>query len=107
MLSALIRLVRSYPACYITTGTPVAPNPRSSRTKGLFHSDNYASSRYHTNCLTYILNDYAFSLYGLYLHPFFKIALLLLRIWLSLKCFAYEIIILLTLSSQVVITFQN
>ena len=63
--------VRSCPACFITTGTPEAPEHRSSRTRCSFHSDNNAPSRYHTNCLTYFLNTYAFVLCGLYLHPIF------------------------------------
>src|SRR3989344_3089053 len=69
MLSVLIRAVRSYSACFITTDTPEAPDHRSSRTKWSFHSDNYAPSRYHTNCLTYFLKAYDFALCGLYHHP--------------------------------------
>lgn len=48
--------VRSCPACFITTGTPEAPEYRSSRTRYSFHSDNNAPSRYHTNCLAYLRN---------------------------------------------------
>ena len=62
--------MRSCPACFITTGTPEAPEHRSSRTRCSFHSDNSAPSRYHTNCLAYILKTYVFVLCGLYLHPF-------------------------------------
>jgi len=62
--------VRSCPACFVTTGTPEAPEHRSSRTRCSFHSDNNAPSRYHTNCLTYIIPclficigvDYTFTL---------------------------------------------
>ena|SRR3989344_7276652 len=64
--------VRSCPACFITTGTPEAPEYRSSRTRYSFHSDNNAPSRYHTNCLAYIIKTYLFVLCGLYHHPSFE-----------------------------------
>ncbi len=65
--------MRSCSACHMTTDTPEASEYRSSRTRYSFHSDNNAPSRYHTNCLAYLLNDYYFSLCGLYLHPLFRV----------------------------------
>ena len=50
--------MRSCSACHMTTDTPEASEYRSSRTRYSFHSDNNAPSRYHTNCLAYLLNDY-------------------------------------------------
>ncbi len=67
--------VRSCPACFITTGKPEAPEYRSSRTRYSFHSDNNAPSRYHTNCLAYLIKTYLFVLCGLYLHPFHLLSL--------------------------------
>ena len=49
-----------------------APDSSSSRTIESFHSDNNTPSRYHTNCLAYFINDYVFSLCGLYHHPSLK-----------------------------------
>ena len=48
-------IMRSCTACFITTVTPEASEYRSSRTRYSFHSNNNAPSRYHTNCLAYII----------------------------------------------------
>ena len=42
--------------------SPEAAEYRSSRTRYSFHSDNYAPSRYYTNCLAYIYSKFMFLL---------------------------------------------
>ena len=53
----------------ITAAKLEASDQRSSRTRWSLHSNNYAPSRYHTNCLTYLLITYDFVMCGLYHHP--------------------------------------